>query len=307
MQFEELELAIENETSAIEFAVRRNLLPEKRTICPKCCVGHVGWYKRSNEKLKVPFSLRCSRKRCRKKWSVTKNTWFFGSHLSVRQHFMLIYFWIRGDSIAEAAEKLKLSKTTVMDYYQFCREVCFVIVSNRTKPIGGQDHTVVINEFQVDRVIATQRRRVFFLEGVDQRTNDCFLLEIQRHDAQTIVPLLRTFVLEGSKVITNTWESYNRLNTEEFQKGLLDFVVEYVELDTPDGKTQKVKCMWRTAKRFIDSQSEETDNRDFLLFQYLYFHPIEYLSTGEKFDRFLEDISKVYPGPFKHPLTAVVY
>jgi hypothetical protein len=34
---------------------------------------------------------------------------------------------------------------------------------------------------------------------------------------------------------------------------------------------------------------------------------MELLSTGEKFDRFLEDVAKVYPGPFRDPLTAVVY
>jgi len=306
MQFEELELAVENEATAIEFAVKKNLLPEKKTLCPVCFIGNVGWYKRSNEGLKVPFSLRCSRKKCRKKWSVTKNTWFFGSHLSVRQNFMLIYFWIRGDNISESAEQLKLSKTTVLDYYQFCREVCYVIVSNRTKPVGGPGHVVAINEFHVDRFIASQRKRVCFLEGVDKDTNECFLLEIQKNNAGTLIPLIKTFVLQGSKILTDTWESYSKLKSEEFQKQFVGHHLEFVESSNLEGKSNKVKCMWRTAKRFVD-ESQESKTRDLCLFQYLYFHPMELLSTGEKFDRFLEDVAKVYPGPFRDPLTAVVY
>lgn len=307
MKLEELDIAVETESAAIEFAIQRNLLPQKRTVCPICCVGHVGWYKRSNEGLKVPFTLRCSRKRCRKKWSVTKDTWFFGSHLTVRQNFMLIYFWIRGDNISEAAENLKLSKTTVMDYYQFCREVCFVIVSNRTKPIGGPDHILVINEFQIDRVVSAQKRRVCFLEGFDKTTNDCFLIEIQKTDVETIVPLLRKFVRVGSTVITSSWESFSKLDNEHLLNALWDHPIQFVQLDNFEVKSSKVKCMWRSAKRFIETESQEIKSKDLLLFQYLYFHPIEYLSAGDKFDRFLQDIAKVYPGPFKHPMTAVIY
>ena len=306
MLLEELELTVEDEHAAIEFAVKKNLLPEKRTLCPVCCIGNVGWYKRSNEGLKVPFSLRCSRKRCRKKWSVTKNTWFFGSHLNVRQNFMLIYYWIRGDNIAITAEKLKLSKTTVLGYYQFCREVCYVIVSHRTKPIGGPGHVVSINEFHIDRHVGSQRKRVSFLEGVDRNTNECFLLEIQRNNAATLIPLIKTFVLQGSKILTDSWESYSKLKSEDFQKEFSEHFIEFVENENQEGKRNKVKCMWRTVKRFV-VEGQETKTCDLSMFQYLYFHPMELLSTGEKFDRFLDDVAKVYPGPFRDPLTAVIY
>lgn len=307
MQLEELDIAVENESAAIEFAVKRKLLPGKKTLCPACNIGNVGWYKKSNDGLKVPFSLRCSRRRCRKKWSVTKNTWFFGSHLTLRQNFMLIYFWIRGDSIGEASENLRLSKTTVMDYYQFCREVCFVIVSNRTKPVGGPDHVVVISEFQVDRVFPAQVKRVCFLEGYDKTTEECFLIELHEPDEDTVVQLIKKFVRAGSSVITDAWESFNRLNSEHFQNSFSDHPIKFFESLNPDRETNQKRCMFRKTSRFVETESLEIKSQDLLLFQYLYFHPIEYMSPGEKFDRFLEDIALVYPGPFKQPLTAVIY
>ncbi|EEB18392.1 hypothetical protein Phum_PHUM513150 [Pediculus humanus corporis] len=272
MLFEELNKLVDTEKEAIEFALQWKLLPEKHVICPVCNIGNVGWYKRSHEGLKIPYALRCSRKKCRKKWSVTKNTWFFGSHLSVKQNILLIYCWIKGDTVGETSEILKLSKSTVMDYYQFCREVCYTIVSNRTKPIGGPNEIVSLCNYQIDRFIDKQKRIVSFLEGVNQ---DNFS--------------------DYSKISDGENDFAEKYNIK-IVKSLNDSVAA---VSTPK------KCLWRTGKKF--SEDEENKTRDFVMFQYLYFHPIESLSIGEKFKRFLRDVAKVYPGPFKISLTPVIY
>lgn len=304
MLFEELNELIETEKAAIEFALKWKLLPEKHVVCPACNIGNVGWYKRSHEGLKIPFALRCSRKKCRKKWSVTKNTWFFGSHLSVKQNILLIYCWIKGDSVGETSENLKLSKSTVMDYYQFCREVCYTIVSNRTKPIGGFGEVVNLCNFQVDRFIDKQKRVVNFLEGVNPNTDDCFLVEVHSKEVSTLIYLLKKFILPGTTISVDNFSEYSKI--VGFQNDFIQRDIKFVENSNEAStiSTQK-KCLWRTGKKF--GEDEESKSRDFVMFQYLYFHPIETLSIGEKFERFLNDVAKVYPGPFKISLTPVIY
>ena len=306
MLFEELNKLVDTEKEAIEFALQWKLLPEKHVICPVCNIGNVGWYKRSHEGLKIPYALRCSRKKCRKKWSVTKNTWFFGSHLSVKQNILLIYCWIKGDTVGETSEMLKLSKSTVMDYYQFCREVCYTIVSNRTKPIGGPNEIVSLCNYQIDRFIDKQKRIVSFLEGVNRGNDDCFLVEVHSKEPSTLIYLIKKFILPGTTLLVDNFSDYSKISDGEndlaekynikIVKSLNDSVAA---VSTPK------KCLWRTGKKF--SEDEENKTRDFVMFQYLYFHPIESLSIGEKFKRFLRDVAKVYPGPFKISLTPVIY
>ena len=303
MLFDELNKEVDTEGAAVDFALKRNLLPEKRVLCPVCNVGNVGWYKRSHEGLKIPFALRCSRKKCRKKWSVTKNTWFFGSHLSVKQNILLIYCWVKGETVGETSDILKLSKSTVMDYYQFCREVCYTVVSNRTKPIGGANEVVQLCDFQIDRIIDKQRRVISFLEGVNPRTNDCFLVEIHSNSAETLIALLKTFILPNTTVVVDNWNGYSII--VDFLDEFDEYNIQFMENPCLVKPQTQRKCMWRTGKRF--SEDEETKSRDFLMFQYLYFHPIENLSVGQKFEMFLSDVAKVYPGPFKTSLTPVIY
>lgn len=304
MLFDELNREVETEGAAVDFALKRNLLPEKRVICPICNIGNVGWYKRSHEGLKIPFALRCSRKKCRKKWSVTKNTWFFGSHLSVKQNILLIYLWVKGESVGETSEILKVSKSTVMDYYQFCREVCYTIVSNRTKPIGGNGEVVQLCDFQIDRFVDKQRRIVNFLEGYNYRTNDCFLIEVHSNITETLISLIKLFILPNTTVNVNNWEGYSKIadHLNEFDELNIKFIENS---NSPVKASVPKKCMWRSGKKF--SEDEECKSRDFLMFQYLYFHPIDSLSIGQKFERFLSDVAKVYPGPFKRSLTPVIY
>lgn len=303
MLFEELNKEVDTEETAVDFALKRNLLPEKRVTCPICNVGNVGWYKRSHEGLKIPFALRCSRKKCRKKWSVTKNTWFFGSHLSVKQNILLIYCWVKGETVGETSEILKISKSTVMDYYQFCREVCYTMVSNRTKPIGGDNEVVQLCDFQIDRFIDKQRRVVNFLEGVNHKTKDCFLVEIHLNSAETLILLLKTFILPNTTIVVDNWEGYSKIVDCLYEFDELN--IRFVEDSSSPKPQMQRKCMWRTGKRF--SEDEEAKSRDFLMFQYLYFHPIENLTIGDKFEMFLGDVAKVYPGPFKTSLTPVIY
>ncbi|KAK6635695.1 hypothetical protein RUM44_000949 [Polyplax serrata] len=305
MLLEELSNLVKTEKVAIEFALNWKLLPEKHVICPVCSVGNVNWYRRSNEGLKIPYALRCSKKKCRKKWSLTKNTWFFGSHLTVRKNLLLIYQWIKGDTVGETSGNLKLSKSTVLDYYQFCREVCYTIVSHRTRPIGGYGEAISICNYQVDKVIDKHKRVVNYLEGFNPSTEECFLVEVHSREPSTLVYLIKRFVLPGTTVSFDGFSDFQKI--ANYQNDFADLHIQFMKPLTESHKpaTPKISLL-RSGKKFGEYEPEGKA-RDYVMFEYLYFHPIETLTPGEKFEWFLKDVAKVYPGPFKMSLYPVMY
>ena len=64
---------------------------------------------------------RCSQ--CSHKFSLRNGTWMSGSHLDPLNVLLLTYMWTHKFSNDTIARELSLSKTTVVDWKNFCREV----------------------------------------------------------------------------------------------------------------------------------------------------------------------------------------
>ena len=67
----------------------------------------------------------CPRKACCKKLSIHHHgsSFFAGSHLSLRQIVLMIYYWARNTKLSEPAHEVEVSEHTLMDWFNFIREV----------------------------------------------------------------------------------------------------------------------------------------------------------------------------------------
>jgi len=54
----------------------------------------------------------------------------------------------------------RISKKTVIDFYNFCREVCFVVLQNESEQIGGPRKIVEIDESNFGKMKYNKGRRV---------------------------------------------------------------------------------------------------------------------------------------------------
>jgi len=88
----------------------------------------------------------CSNKKCFVKIPLRKHSFFSGSHLSVSQIVKLINYWTYQYPQIIVLHEPELSKKTVIDFYNFCREVCIVILEQQSEPIGGPGCIVEIDE-----------------------------------------------------------------------------------------------------------------------------------------------------------------
>ena len=85
---------------------------------------------------------RCSNRNCTFKLALRKHSFFSGSHLSFSQIVKLIYFWTYEYPKTIVLHESELSNKTVIDFYNFCREVCTVVLEDFSEPIGGPGKVV---------------------------------------------------------------------------------------------------------------------------------------------------------------------
>ena len=69
-----------------------------------------------------------------------------GSHLSVKRHLALMYFWARETSVAETTDHVGVSSATVVQWFQYFRDICSWKLLQTRIVLGGVGKVVQIDE-----------------------------------------------------------------------------------------------------------------------------------------------------------------
>ena len=91
------------------------------------------------------------------------------------------------------------SESTIVDWENFVRDICRENFLRHPVAIGGVGHVVEIDESawtkrKYNRGCVASTRWVF--EGADRDTGKCFAALVERHDATTLLPIIRGGVTE---------------------------------------------------------------------------------------------------------------
>jgi len=88
----------------------------------------------------------CTNRKCSAKNSIRKYSFFSRSHLPLATITKLVYYWTYKYPQEIILHELGLSTKTVVNFYNFCREVCKVVLEEQSEPIGGPGKVVEIDE-----------------------------------------------------------------------------------------------------------------------------------------------------------------
>ena len=140
---------------------------------------------------------------CRQDIGLRKGTWFEGSRVSFRQIVLFIYCWAKElTSIKFCEEELDLCKESAIDWNMYLREVCADTLLNNPVVIGGQNHTVEIDESLFTRRKSHQGRilpQQWVFGGICRETGECFLFPVADRSAATLIPVITQPVLKVSR------------------------------------------------------------------------------------------------------------
>ncbi|ESN93967.1 hypothetical protein HELRODRAFT_145149, partial [Helobdella robusta] len=126
--------------------LRLNGLLYQEMICDNC----------GSDMTEIPYQpgvdgviRRCPLHGCQKRTTIRKDSFFEKSHVQLSLLVRLIYYWAWSTPVKTACRELQLSTKTVIDWYNFCRDICIYKCVDQVVPIGGPGTIVEIDESRI--------------------------------------------------------------------------------------------------------------------------------------------------------------
>ena len=150
-----------NERRAVQW-LRFNRLLYSDLICENCGTEMNETVANKNKDGRL---WRCPRKGCQKRVSIRKDSFFEQSQLRMGMIIRLIFYWAWQFSIKFSVTDLKVSEKTVIDWFNFCRDVCIHRVMENVQQIGGIGEIVEIDESKFVKAKYNRGRNVGMRDG----------------------------------------------------------------------------------------------------------------------------------------------
>lgn len=213
---------------------------------------------------------RCSNKACGKKVSIRQGSWFANSNLSLEKIILLTYFWVYRADQEFVKHELEISHTTIVDWYNFSREICICILEKFSQKIGGANKVVEIDESKFGKRKYHRGRRVdgvWVFGGIERDTKHCFFQCVADRTADTLIEIIKDNILPGTTIISDCWKAYCSLNKEGFKHLTVNHSVNFVDPDT-GAHTNTIESTWRALKKSLPKHGTTKNLYDTYFAQY---------------------------------------
>ncbi|GFN76105.1 transposase, isxo2-like domain-containing protein [Plakobranchus ocellatus] len=217
--------------------------------CPQCGtqMREVNDAKRNDGK-----RWRCPLKTCKKECSIREGSFFGeGTRLELRVIIDLLYHYAYGNATSKnLSRECGLAAEAIVNWRNYVRDIFGEYFLLHPARIGGQGHIVEIDESvfnrrkaHVGRVLDTQ----WVFGGIDVQTKEGFLVAVPQRDAATLLPILQTYVLPGTTVMSDMWAAYNTINNIGYRHLTVNHNLNFVD-PISGATTNHVESMWCRAK-----------------------------------------------------------
>ena len=79
---------------------------------------------------------------------------------------------------------------------------------------------------------------------VERRSNNCVMIPVPDRSAATLLPLIQSHVLPGTRIITDGWRAYNQLQNHV----AVNHKLHFVDPNDPSVHTNTVEGCWGNCK-----------------------------------------------------------
>ena len=291
MNFLQLNDLIPDKASSVSFLQQRGILPNPR----HCTAGH----QMTLDLREKGDRWRCRSRGCREEFSLRAGTWLEGSKMSYRQIILHLYGWCyEYTSVKFSSHELNFGKNAIIDYNNYCREICAMSLLANPMVIGGPGKTVEIDEsLYVKRKYnrGRQFREQWVFGGICREDRQSFLYPVEARDAATLLPTIRDSVRPGTTILSDMWAAYNQIQQDGYQHGTVNHSLNFVDPVT-GVHTNTIECHWKHAKqRHKRHNGTHRSMLDSYMCEWMWrqrnkFHPCI-------FSKLLEDMAFHFPPP----------
>ena len=245
---------------------------------------------------------RCMVKRCKKRISIRKGSFFEQSHLELWKIVGLSYLWVRsagksrGVSMEDSKKELHIgSNDTIVDWNQFCRDIAVTYFLNNPVQLGGPGRVVEIDESLFSRRKYNRGRIIpeqWIFGGYEPAAKEGFLVPVPRRDAATLLPIIQQWIRPGTEIWSDMWAAYNQLPALGYQHNTVNHTYHFVDPVTYV-TTNRVEAMWQRSKAKFKAMFGPT-NRD-MIPDYLSEFMWNQRFKDNGFFHFWDQVSQIYP------------
>lgn len=275
----------------ISVGIILNLAGER---CKKCNHGHFGLRKDSSFSKDNHF-WKCSDKRCGKKVSIRTGSWFSGHNLTLEQILLITYFWIYKVEQEFVKHELTICNQTIVDWYNYCREVCVSILQEDSELVGGVGVIVEIDESKFGKRKYHKGRHVegqWVFGGIERDSKKCFFKTVEDRKQATLLKIIKDNVKPGTTIISDFWKAYDCLDKEGFEHLKVNHSLHFVDPDS-GAHTNTIESTWRALKKSLPKYGTVKSMYDTYFSQYCVRK--KYISGSvDPFLAFIELIKRVY-------------
>ena len=280
-----------NKDSFLQWLKQENLIASSKT-CPHCN-SSMKWTETNDRSdgYKWECGQQNAGKRHKVELSIRDKSWFEHSNLTLEEIVKLTYWWCCGLTENQITHQLQLSSATVVDWTNFCREVCEVIIIEKSQPIGGKDVRVQIDGSKIGKC---QYHRGHLVEGewvfggIEENSRKCFTFPVEDRSEATLLPIIKKWIRPESTIISDCWKGYVNLEKHGYKHKTINHSKEFVNDDGDN--SDKIEGHWRQMKSSLPTHGRRKYHYSYLakfLWQYTN-------KDNDLFWTFLEDIKYIY-------------
>ncbi|XP_032669691.1 uncharacterized protein LOC116843409 [Odontomachus brunneus] len=208
--------------------------------------------------------------------NATASTWFGKSHLDVGTvcNIVACFLLLRHPRLNDTVDETGVSASTIIDWFNFCREVCVLWAIKNSEKLGGPGRTVETDDVKIGRRKYNRGRLIkglWIFEGYERESKKIFITPVQDRTETTLLACIKEWILPGTTIISDCWKSYNCLDNEGFQHLTMNHSYNFVDPET-GAHTQHIERVWREVRANIPRYGTRED------------HELGYLNVfGERF------------------------
>ena len=197
--------------------------------------------------------------------------------------------------IYETEKMVDVSHPCVVDWYKKLRKICSAAINNDPVVLGNTNGAVV----EIDESLFGKKRKYHRGTGkqdtwvfgmVEKGTRKVLFKVVDRRNRETLLPIIKSSVPEGTEIRSDCWAAYATLESEGYVHNTVNHSVEF---KADDGTcTNEIEGIWGLVKLKIKERKgilheNIPDLLDEFTYRYRYGQ-----SNGDVYNRFLRDISR---------------
>jgi ISXO2-like transposase domain len=256
---------VETEKSCLEFLLQQGILCPERS-CTKC--GR-------QMRLFVERGLwRCTAS-CGGSVSIRDRSFFAGSRLTCREILLLGYLWINRVPTTSIMALSGSSSATVCAFTSYYRQLVADSLDEVDCQVGGRGIIVEVDESKISKRKYQRGHHVegaWAVGGIERAdAGKVFIAVVEDRGYESLLGVLRRYVLPGSILYSDMWRAYPRIAAElEMEHRTVNHSREFVSADGVH--TNSIEGTWCGLKLMIPKRNRSANVEDHL-WEYIWRKP----------------------------------